>query len=233
MNRIIHFAACTPLVLLLPSAASAALSLRIGPQNSPASPDADLVPPTGQQSFDLVFEDTDPTDNEGLFAYDLSLRLIRPPGVPAGRGVRLTGAERPAQNFVLDVPSGATFTVAESTPDWLLINVASNNDLANVDARDVAARVFFYIEPDVGAFNIGDYAIVFDTQSTVFGSGDPNRPLEIPLTLTDAGIIRCWPEPSTLSLLGGAALLALRRRHRAQPRAARTTLRVVRGTFRE
>jgi hypothetical protein len=232
MSSLPQLAAVAALLLAVPAAAPAALALRIGEQSSPATMDAECAP--DRHGFlDLVFEDTNPTDNEGLFAYDLSLRLIRPPGVPAGRGVRLTGAERPAQNFVLDVPSGATFTVAESTPDWLLINVASNNDLANVDARDVAARVFFYIEPDVGAFNIGDYAIVFDTQSTVFGSGDPNRPLEIPLTLTDAGIIRCWPEPSTLSLLGGAALLALRRRHRAQPRAARTTLRVVRGTFRE
>ncbi len=198
---------------MLPAAAPAALSLRIGPFDSPATPDAgyDLSGSNGPQFFDVVFEDTDPADNEGLFAYDLVLRMVPPASVPPGGTVRFLGAERPAQNFVLDVSSGATFTVAENTPGSLLINVSSNNDLANIDAGDVAARIFYTVDP---GGPIGDYTIVFDTQSTVFGSGDPNRPLEVPVTLTDAGYIRVVPEPSCLTLLGGTALLALRRRRK-------------------
>jgi hypothetical protein len=101
----------------------------------------------------------------------------------------------------------------------LLINASSNNDLANIDAGDVAARIFYVFDYTF----LGDYTIVFDTQLTVFGSGDPNRPLEIPVTLTDAGFIRYIPEPSALSLLAGAALLALRRRPHTKSLGATAT----------
>ena len=58
---------------------------------------------------------------------------------------------------------------------------------------------------------------LFDTQNTVFGSGDPNRPdPAIPVSLTDAGLVHVVvPEPASLSLLGFAGLLALRRRRAA------------------
>jgi hypothetical protein len=203
--------------LMLPSIASAALSLQIGPQSSPATPDATYTTPglpSGQQFFDLIFTETDPTVNEGLFAYDLAASVVRPAGMGSGQGLRLGGAERPADNYVLDVPSGSTFTVAENTPDRLLVNVSSNNDLADITTGKKAARVFYTLDP---AAVPGNYTIVFDTASTVFGSGDPNQPLEIPVTLTDAGFVRIdiVPEPASLSLLGIAGLLALRRRRTA------------------
>jgi hypothetical protein len=200
--------------LLIPSIASAALSLQIGPQSSPATPDAEH-PATGSggtKFLDLIFSEFNPTENEGLFAYDLALRVVRPAGVPAGSGLRLGGAERPSDNYVLDVPSGSTFTVAENNAEHLLVNVASNNDLADITTGKKAARIFYTVDP--GAIP-GDYKIVFDTASTVFGSGEPNRDLNIQVTLTDAGVIRVVPEPATLSVLGITGLLALRRRRAA------------------
>jgi hypothetical protein len=203
MTRFAHFAACAAVILVLQATASAELSLRIGPQRGVL--DALLFPPQGRQFFDLVFEETGPPENEGLFAYDLALRVVRPGGI--GGGMRLDGAERPPDNFVLDVPSGSLFSVAESDADYLLINVASNEELTDINTGDKAARVFYTLEP--GAW--GNYWLVFDPDSTVFGSADPDQPIEIPVDLTDAGVLLWVPEPSGLSLLGVASLVALRR----------------------
>ena len=201
--------------LVLPSIASAALSLQVGPQASPATPDVTYTKgstPSGQQFFDLIFND-DSTENEGLFAYDLVMNVVRPAGKTGG--ISLAGAERPPSDFVLsDDPAKSTFTVANNTPDNVLVNISSNNDLFDITTGKKAARVFYTVDP--ATIDLGDYSIVFDTQNTVFGSGDPNRTdPAIPVSLVDAGVIHVVPEPASLSLLGFAGLLALRRRRAA------------------
>ena len=47
-------------------AASAALSFQIGPQSSPASPDVWSGPVPARPFFDLIFTETEPTENEGF-----------------------------------------------------------------------------------------------------------------------------------------------------------------------
>ena len=198
--------------LLLPGVASAALELNIAGPLSEArfgrgSPDAFALP--GQQFFDLIFVETGTTENEGLFAYDLLLQ------VPAAARnlVTLGGAERPTDNFVLDVPSGATFTVAENAADHVLINISSNNDLADITTGKKAARILYTLTAQGLAQGLTNpfQALTFDTGSTVFGSGDPNRPLEIRADLSDPGVIGI-PEPAGAALLAVAGVLALRRR---------------------
>ena len=199
--------------------AGAALSLQIGPQNSPNTPDVIItkgqVPPS-RGFLDLIFND-DSTENEGLFAYDLSLYVVR----PAGRtgGIFLEGAERPPSDFVLsDDPTKSTFSVAESTRDHLLVNVSSNNDLFDITAGKKAARVFYRTDGDC----LGEYKIVFDTANTVFGSGDPNRPdPAIVVSMVDTGFFPACPEPGgLLSLAAAGGMLAMRRRRQlGMPRA--------------
>ena len=200
--------------LVLPSIASAALSLQIGPQASPSTPDLTVVKgaaPSGQQFMDLIFSD-DSTENEGLFAYDLVLNVVRPAGTTGG--ISLAGAEKPPTDFVLsDDASKSTFTVANSTADNLLVNISSNNDLFDITSGKKAARILYTIDPGI---DLGDYKIVFDTANTVFGSGDPNRPdPALTVSLVDAGFVQVVPEPASLSLLGFAGLLVLRRRRAA------------------
>ena len=195
------------LVTAAPGVCSATLSLDFAPRGSPfPGPPQFPVDAQGRRYFDLVFTETAPTENEGLFAYDLNLRLRRPPGTTGG--ARLTGAERPPDNFVLDVPSGATFIVAESGADELLINISSNNDLADINTGDKAARIFYEVDPGVNGRN---YFVTFDPFSTVFGSGDPNRELVIAVDVSDDAQL---PEPTGLSLLALAGALGLRRRRR-------------------
>src|SRR5256885_2476718 len=115
-------------ILLATGSASAALQLDIGPKHGAAVTEANVDAPTfpGQGALDLIFRETGPTaENEGLFAYDV---LVTVPAA-ARSWITLTAAEKPAYDFVLDVPSGATFSVAESTPDHVLIHVSSNNEL--------------------------------------------------------------------------------------------------------
>jgi len=109
---------------------------------------------------------------------------------------------------VLDVPSGATFSLAESTPSYILANVFSNNDLADITTGKKAARVRYTVAPDAPWWR---YLLAFEPALTVFGSGDPIGALEIPVALRDTELF--IPEPSGLALPGLACLLlGLRRR---------------------
>ena len=210
----IAFACVAVLFSLAARPASAAPSLQIGTQNSPNTPDVTftLPPPGGRGFLDLIFTD-DSTENEGLFAYDLSLFVVRPAGTTGG--IRLDGAERAPTDFVLgDDPNKSTFSVAESTPDHLLINVSSNNDLFDITSGKKAARIFYTFD---GTCILGDTNIVFDTANTVFGSGDPNRPdPAIPVSLVDTGHFPACPEPGGVAVLAAAGgMLAFRRRRNA------------------
>lgn len=197
--------------LLLPSIASAALSLSIGPKKGTGASAIDAAPAPGQQSFDLIFTESGATENEGLFAYDL---LLTVPTAMRDK-IALGGGEKP-DNFVLDVASGSTFTVAENAADHVLINISSNNDLADITTGKKAAKIFYTLTPlGLAAAATSPLSVLgFDTGSTVFGSGDPNRQLEIVVDLTDVGVVGV-PEPTGMALLGVAGLLALRRRRTA------------------
>ena len=183
---------------MAPRPANAALSIG-------AEPGLSCAP--GEHFFDLVFTETGPAENEGLFAYDVGLSFV--PLAPGGE-FSFTGAEQPAGGFVLDVPGGAAFRVATLTPTRLVINVASDEELADVNTRDKAARVFYTI----GAVPPAVYTLAFDTADTSFISGDPTRPFDIPVDLRDFGVVVC-PEPGGVMVLAAAAgWLALGRRRR-------------------
>ena len=117
----------------------------------------------------------------------------------------------PPENFVLPSPPPATLTVLESTPDRLLFNVTSGRDSGDINQGDVAARVFYTVDPAAGP---GTYRILFDPNFTVFSSSNPNFDPLIFADATDAGVIFV-PEPSGLALLAAAGVLTLRRRARA------------------
>jgi len=221
MKRFVLGLGCVAGLVLLPSIASAALSLNInGPGSGtlPGGMDA-LSVPGGPGTFDLVFagdtiENGQPV-NEGLFAYDL---LLTVPQAMQGK-FRITGADdggpvspgTPDPNFVLGADRAKyTFSVAERDDNHVLVNVSSNNDLFDISAGKKAGRILYTV--DLGT---SGSSLAFDPNSTVFGSGDPNRPLQIDVGLTDTGVVGVIPEPTSLSLLGIAGLLALRRRRAA------------------
>jgi hypothetical protein len=98
----------------------------------------------------------------------------------------------------------------------LTVNVSSNNDLADITNGKRAARInYTIVDPTPFMVPGGVSAILFDQDASVFGSASETFPfLQIPVDLTDAGVIGT-PEPTSLSLLGLAGLLALRRRRAA------------------
>jgi hypothetical protein len=207
---VVCLAATAACLVVAPRVAGAALVLGI-------EGDGSCTP--GEHFVDLVFTETGGPDNESLFSYDLSLTL-EPVSGPAG-GVSFTGAAVPPDHFVLDVPSGAIFRVGRLTPDSLLINVASNEDPADITTGSKAARIFYTI----GALPPDGYRIAFDPAETNFASIDPDRPLDIPVDVSDAGLIIC-PEPGGGFALVVAGFFVMRRRWRTpdcarspQPRA--------------
>jgi len=197
----VALAAClfATFVAAVPRSAGGALSLA-------SSSELSCTP--GEHFFDLVFTETAPAVDEGLFAYDLALSFVPLGPGGTGGGFAFTGAERPPGDFVLDVPGGGLFRVATLTPTSLVINVASNEDLADINTGDKAARVFYTI----GAVPPAAYTLAFDAANTDFISGDPDQEFDIPVDLRDFGVVVC-PEPGALlSLLGLGGMLTLRRR---------------------
>src|SRR5687767_12172339 len=101
----IRFAPVLGLALLTaPSAASAALTLQIGPNQGPDQVDAVLAPGSGEHFFDLTFTDSPPTRNDYLYGYDLRLTTAQP-------GIRLVRMEKP-DNWVL--PPDGSFVQMEA-----------------------------------------------------------------------------------------------------------------------
>jgi hypothetical protein len=195
-------------VALGPADVSAALSLQFGNGNGPLGRVIGPLPPPGGPYFvDLVFVETGAPDDEGLFAYDLGVNAT--PGGP----VRLIGAEKP-DNWVFTNPNAALI-VAQATPSRLIINAtdAAPGDLPDITTGMKAARVLYTIDCDRATTFFSTVGL--DPQITVFGSGDPNHDLEIPVSTADGTAFIC-PEPTGVTLLGVAALLGLRRRRLAR-----------------
>jgi hypothetical protein len=193
----------------IPGVASAALKLSFSPENLVLTKGAI---PAGEQFVDLVFTETGPTTNEGLFAYDLYIRRDNP-------GMTLLRAEKPTDNWVFSAP-GASFQQADvpgnNPPAAIIVNAIGDLLGATQDivSGTKAARIFFTIDPNAapGAFHI------FLDQSpgtTLFVSGDTGEaiPVDISSTLTIAPV----PEPACLALsaVGGGGMLILRRRRAA------------------
>jgi len=198
MKRFVLGLGCV--LAMVPGVASAALSVAIVPDI--------VVPagaiPTGEQSFDLVFNETGTPANEGLFAYDLYLKRDKP-------GINLIRAEKP-DNWVFTSP-GASFQEAgpefSNKPGLIVVNAIGDLLGANQDIVDgtKAARVFFTLDPFLAPVPL---QISLDPAGTLFVSGDTGE--AIPVDISDSGSVICWPEPAGLSLLGVAGLLTLRRR---------------------
>jgi len=189
----------TCVLLIAPGVASAALSVDFLPRtNLPGSPG---VP--GEQFVDLVFNETAPTTNEGLFAYDLYIVRDKP-------GINLIRAEKP-DNWVFTAP-GAGFSQAgpEFThlPDLIVVNALGDLLGANQDivSGTKAVRVFYTMDPNAPA---GAYHIMLDQSpgTTLFVSGDTGEAIPVDISSVFTVIV---PEPASLSLLGVSGLLLLR-----------------------
>jgi hypothetical protein len=200
MKRFVLGLACV--LFIAPGVASAALSLNFVPSTPlPGSPGG--VP--GEQFVDLVFNETAPTTNEGLFAYDLYIVRDKP-------GINLIRAEKP-DNWVFTAP-GAGFSQAgpEFThlPDLIVVNALGDLLGANQDivSGTKAVRIFYTMDPNAPA---GSYHIMLDQSpgTTLFVSGDTGEAIPVDISSVFTVIV---PEPASLSLLGVSGLLLLRRR---------------------
>jgi hypothetical protein len=203
MNRLLLLFACA--AAIAPSAASASLTLQIGPNQRPDQVDAVVAPGSGEHFFDLTFTETPPTYNEYLVAYDLLLRTPQP-------GIRLLRMET-SDNWVLPA-SDSTFVQREADAGHILVEAAYTSGTGNDHGIDIttgakAGRVFYAVDPGTAP---GLYPIRFDPGPTVFGSGDPNFPGNlIYADLSDVGLVQVTPEPTALALLAVAGVVALRR----------------------
>ena len=196
MKRILLALGCV--LAVGPGVASAALAIAIGP-------DVTFSPVAGEQFLDLVFNDSGPEVNEGLFAYDLYIRRSDP-------AINLVRAEKP-DNWVFTSP-GASFQEAtefSNKPELIVVNAIGDLLGANEDivGGTKVARVYYTINPD--AFR-GVSTVFLDPALTLFVSGDTGE--AIPVDVSDPGTVTWTPEPAALPLLCMAGAL-LRRRHRA------------------
>jgi hypothetical protein len=190
------------------------------PGGAPSPNLADHPSPGVPHYFDLVFRETGQPQNEGLFSYDVGVRLVRPHPLQAGPDLRLlTGVAAvtiPPDNFVLPpTAEPATVSVIESDANHVIFNITSGsrdpNDLGSlgdINTGDKAARIWYVVDPGTPQ---ATYRLRLDPTLTEFGSNHPNFPLEIPVDFGDEGVI-VTPEPSAVALLPATALLALRRR---------------------
>ena len=156
------------LLALLPGVASGALSIGIGPDLS------FCFPPGEEHYVDLVFNETAPTANEGLFAYDLYIRRDNP-------GLILLRAEKP-DNWVFTAPN-ASFQQADvpgnNPPSGIVVNAIGDLLGATQDivSGTKAARVFFTLDP-----SLASTSHIFLDQTpgtTLFVSGDTGEAIPV------------------------------------------------------
>jgi len=191
-------------VTIGPSVAFAGgLELQVGPNYGAGAVDAVVAPGTGEHFFDLTFLETPPDQNEGMDAYDVMVRAPRP-------GISLLRAEKPGDDWAFGPEADAHFTVPESAPDHLLIEVTipPAAPLTDLMTGTKAARVYYAVDP---AAPPGVYDITLDPQETGIASGLPNRALPPPVGVTDPGVVLVTPEPSGMALPGALGLLLARR----------------------
>jgi hypothetical protein len=191
---------------MVPGVASAALSVDF-------TPDLKVTKgaiPTGEQFFDLVFNETGAPTHEQLFAYDLYFRRDK-------AGLNIVRVDKP-DNWVFTAPASAFSedrgVPGTTPPEGDVVNAFGDIFGANVDVTSgtKAARVIYTIDPNI---DLGVYHIMLDPSSgtTQFVSGETAE--AFPVNITDMGTVTVVPEPASLSLLGVAGLLALRRRRSA------------------
>jgi hypothetical protein len=219
VTKILPTLACVAAALaLMPAGARGDLALQIGPSRGPQAVDVFIDRP-GTYSLDLVFNESGAPQNEGLFTYEVGIRVVRPVGVTDG--VRLlTGAAafQVSPNFVFPGTPPPEVVLLESTADYLHLAVTSGQDpptgLADINSGDTAGRVFFVVEP---AWPPGQYWLEFEPADTSFLSGDPSLPLEILVDVSDRGVLGV-PEPTGVATLAAAGVLMLRRGRRTRGR---------------
>ena len=229
MSRIALVLACVAGAILgVPAGLvrGAALSLQLGPSQG----GYDNPIPTPLETplpLDLVFHETGPAQNEGLFVYDIRLELVSPAGsgplgvtfVTGPSAVQIVDPAAIARRNASGAPAEPSIMILQSTPEVLWFDVVSAGELSDINEGDIAARVFY-------TYHLGgrpnDYLIVVDEDEdhTVFASGDPRLPIRIDVDYPDVGRIFYPPEPSCVSLLAMAGLMGLRWRTRRAPHAA-------------
>jgi MYXO-CTERM domain-containing protein len=196
MKRFALASACV--LAMMPAVASAALSISIGPDVLAVGD------PSAERFFDLVFHETGPATNEGVYAYDLYIKADRP-------GIKLVRAEK-SDNWVFSSP-GASFQEAgpefSNKPGLIVVNAVGDLVSDNQDIVDgtKAARVFYTIDENLPR---GAYSLTLDPSSTLFVSGFSGE--TIPVDISDRGTVIVEPEPTALPLLAVAGVLAVRRR---------------------
>ena len=207
--------------LALPGAARADLSLQLGSAYGMESLDVVPAPRPGTSGFfDIRFNETGTVNREALITYEIFLFVARPAGVTGGLRL-LTGdaavavpPEIPDDDFVLSPTPPPVLTIIESDADHLFFNVTLSEfdePFPDIDDGERAARVFWELDPSTPP---GVYRVIVDGDRTQFGGGDPTLPLLIQVEKTDAFVV---PEPGSLWLLAGGAVLALRRRNGRSP----------------
>ena len=195
------------IAVLAPSAsATAFLGMRTGPNYGADEVDAVVAPGSGEHFLDLLLYAYGDDQSDNVNEYDVMVRAPRP-------GITLLRAEKPDNNWLFTSPDAA-FSVVESAADHLFINASSPDervDIPYADTPTYAARIYYTVDPAAAP---GRYSITLEPRTTRTYAVDQ---IELPVDVTDPGLVLVTPEPSGLAVLALSGLLALRRRR--TPRA--------------
>jgi MYXO-CTERM domain-containing protein len=195
------------IAVLAPSAgATEFIGMRTGPNRGADEVDAVVAPGSGEHFLDLLLFAYGDDIYDNVNEYDVMVRAPRP-------GITLLRAEKPDNNWVFTKPD-AVFTTIDSAADHLFINASSPDERVDIPYPDhptYAARVYYTVDPGTAP---GLYRITLEPRTTRTYAVDQ---INVPVDVTDPGLIQVTPEPSGLAVLAFGGLLALRRRR--APRA--------------